>query len=83
MVIMGRHDYVITSNQLLAQPASRTILRDPTNEIKTKLMNILERVKSETGLDNNTYKAMYPTGCGALKFHGLPRSISRALSLGL
>ena len=30
-------------------------------------------VKSQTGLENNTYKAMYPMGCRAPKFHGLPK----------
>ena len=30
-------------------------------------------VKNQTGLDNNTYKAMYPTGCGAPKCYGLPK----------
>ena len=27
------------------------------------LINILERVKNQTGLDNVTYKSMYTTGC--------------------
>ena len=73
VVIMDRQDYVNKSNQLLAQPAYRAIPRDPTNKIKTKLINILKRVKHQTGLDNDTYKAMYPTGCGAPKFCGLPK----------
>ena len=30
-------------------------------------------VKNQTGLDNNTYKAMYPMGCSAPKFYGLPK----------
>ena len=47
--------------------------RDPTNKIKTKLVNILKRVKNQIGLDNNTYKAIYPKGCGAPKFYGLPK----------
>ena len=39
---------------------------------KTKLINILKRVISQTGLDINTYMAMYSMGCGAPKFYGLP-----------
>ena len=27
----------------------------------------------ETGLDTNTYKCMYPMGCNAPKFYGLPK----------
>ena len=70
---MDRQDYVNKSNQLLSQPADRAIPWDPINKIKTKLINILKRVKSQTGLDNNTYKVMYPTGCRAPKFYGFPK----------
>ena len=72
MLIMDRQDYVNKPNKLLSQPAYRAIPRDPTNKTKTKLVSILKRVKNQTGLDNNTYKAMYPMGCGA-NFHGLPK----------
>ena len=50
-----------------------SISQDPTNTIKNKLINILKRVKNQTGLDNSTYKAMYPTGCVSPKFYGLPK----------
>ena len=30
-------------------------------------------VKSQTGLNNQTYKAMYPTGCVPPKFCSLPK----------
>ena len=73
MLIMDRKDYINKSNNLLAQPAIRPILRDPTNKIKAKLITLLKKVKSQTGLDSNTYKAMYPTGCSAPKFYGLPK----------
>ena len=69
MVIMDRQDYINKSNKPLPQPA----YREPTNKIKPKLINILKRVKNQTGLDNNIYKAMYPTGCGDPKFYGLPK----------
>ena len=73
MVIMDRQDYVNQSNQLLAQPVYRAVPRDPTNKINTQLNDIFKRIKSQTWLDNNTYKAMYPSGCRAPKFHGLPK----------
>ena len=63
MVIMDRQDYVSKANSLLSQNTYRSIPWDPTNTIKNKLINILKRVKSQTGLNNQTYKAMYPTGC--------------------
>ena len=61
MVVMDRQDYIHKSNYLVAQPAYRLIPKDPNNKIKAKLITILRKVKKETGLDNNTYKCMYPT----------------------
>ena len=73
MVIIDRQDYINKSNNLLAQQAYRPISRNPTNKIKAKLITMLRKVKTQTGLDNNTYKAMYPIGCSAPKFYGLPK----------
>ena len=63
MVIMERQGYINKSKHLLNQPTYRAIPQDPSNTIKNKLINILKRVKNQTGLDNVTYKSMYPTGC--------------------
>ena len=73
MVIMDRQDYINKGNQLLNQNTYRSITRDPTTSIKNKLINILKGVKNQTGLDSNTYKSMYPTGCVPPKFYGLPK----------
>ena len=73
MVIMDRQDYINKANSLLNQNTYRSIPRDPTNSIKNKLISILKRVKNQTGLDSNTYKSMYPTGCVPPKFYGLPK----------
>ena len=73
MVIMHRQDYIDKANNLLSQNTYRPIQWDPTNTIKNKLITILKRVKSQTGLSNQTYKAMYPTGCDSPKFYGLPK----------
>ena len=35
--------------------------------------NILRRVKAETGMQDNIYKKMYPTGVSPPKFYGLPK----------
>ena len=40
MVVMDRQDYVNKSNNLLAQPAYRSITKDPTNKINAKLITI-------------------------------------------
>ena len=73
MVIMDRQDYINKANQLLNQNTYRSIAKDPTNSIKDKLINILKRVKNQTGLESSTYKSMYPTGCVPPKFYGLPK----------
>ena len=73
MIVMDRQEYIHKFNNLLAQPAYMLIPRDPTNKLKAKLITKLRRVKNQTGLNNNTYKAMYPTGCSAPKFNGPPK----------
>ena len=73
MIVMDRQDYINKSYNLLAQLAYRPILRDPTNKIKAKLITMLRKGKNQTVLDSNTYKAMYPIGCSAPKFYGLPK----------
>ena len=73
IVMMDQQDYIIKANSLLNQNTYRSILQDPTNTIKNKLISILKRVKNQTGLDSLTYKSMYPTGCVPPKFYGLPK----------
>ena len=73
MVIMDKQDYINKANHLLNQNTYRSIAKDPTNSIKNKLINSLKRVKSQTGLDSNTYKSIYPTGCVPPNFYGLPK----------
>ena len=71
MVVMDKQEYISKVEELLAQPACRTIPRDPTNKIKAQLITKLRRIKRENNLDEGTYKAMYPTGCVPPKFYGL------------
>ena len=73
MVIMDREDYICKTNTLLNQNTYRSIPWDPTNTIKNKLINILKRFKSQTGLSNQTYKSVYPTSCVTPRFYGLPK----------
>ena len=73
MVVMDRKHYIDKATNLLAQPAYRTINRDPNNKLKAKLINILKRIKRETGLENSIYKYMYPMRCTPPKLYGLPK----------
>ena len=79
MVIMDRQDYINNANHLLKQNTYKSIAKDPTNSIKNKLINILKRVKTKTGLDSNTYKSMYPTGCVPPRSMVSPRSTNLTL----
>ena len=77
VVIMDRQDYISKANNLLSQNTYRSIQWDPTKTIKNRLINILKRVNSQTGLNTQTYKAMYPTGCVPPSSIVYPRSISQ------
>ena len=46
---------------------------DPTNRLKNKLTNMLRRIKADTGMQENTYRKMYPPGASPPKFYGLPK----------
>ena len=73
MVVMDKEEYVSKAQELLTQPAYRSIPSDPTNKIKALLITKLRRIKRENILDKGTYKAMYPTGCIPPKFYELPK----------
>ena len=79
MAIMDRQDYINEANNLLNQHTYRSMPRDPTNSIKNKPISIRKRVKNQTGLDSNTYKSMYPTGCVPPSFMASPRSTNLIL----
>ena len=73
LVVTDKEEYVQKTHSLLDQPTYKTINRDLTNRIKAKLIKILRKIKRETGIDEGTYKAMYPTSCIPPKFYGLPK----------
>ena len=73
MVVMDRDDYNQKAEALLKQPGYRPIPNDPTNKYKTKLIALLKSVKTEGGINESTYKRLYPTGAGSPKFYGLPK----------
>ena len=77
MVILDWQYYISKANNLLSQNTYKSIQWDPTNTIKNKLITILKRVKSKTGLSNQTYKAMYPMGCVPPSSMVSPRSTSQ------
>ena len=82
MVVIDKEDYIQKAETVFAQPAYRTIDRDPTKKLKAKLITTCRKIKRDTNMDEGMYKAMYPTGCNPLKFYGLPKIHKLVLPLG-
>ena len=78
LAVMDKEDYIRKAEELLEQPAYRTIDRDPANKIKATLITKLRKIKKETRLDEGTYKIMYPIGCVPTSFMGYQKSIKMA-----
>ena len=74
LVVIDRKDYIRKARNLLEDTTTyRPIQSDPTNEHKPKLINSLKNKKAETGMNDNIYRRMYPTGASSPKFYGLPK----------
>ena len=73
MVVMDKEEYIQKSEELLHQPTYKELPSDPTTKHKNRLISILKTIKSEGGIDNTTYKRLYPTGAGSPKYYGLPK----------
>ena len=50
---MDKEDYVDKAKDLLMQTTYRSLPAHPTNKYKAKLINILKRLKKESGMDDN------------------------------
>ena len=73
MVVMNRDDYHQKAEALLQESEYRNITSDPTNKYKNKLIGLLKSIKTGGGINETTYKKLYPTGAGSPKFYGLPK----------
>ena len=58
MVVMDREEYIQKSEELLHQPNYKILQADPTNKYKNKLISLLNSIKAEGGIDENTYKRL-------------------------
>ena len=81
MVVMEKKEYIKKSEDLLNQSTYKALTTDPTNKYKSKLINLLKTIKAEGGLDNNTYKRLYPTGAVPPKYYGLPKVHKQGIPL--
>ena len=74
MVIMDKQEYTDKAIWLLSDTNTyRTILKDPTNKLKNKLIAILKDIKQTHGLKDSTYYKVYPTSAVPPNFYGLPK----------
>ena len=73
-VVIDKIDYIKKGKELLQDTNTyRTIQGNRTSKLKNKLINTLRKIKAETGMQENTYRKMYPTGASPPMFYGLPK----------
>ena len=60
------------------QQAYKTIERDPTNKLKAKLITMLRKIKSESGLEENLYKSIIQWVAPPLHFMDCLKHINQA-----
>ena len=73
LVVIDKAEYIKKAEELLKEKTYKKITEDPTVKQKNKLINILRNIKTEGGLNEETYRRLYPTGAGSPKFYGLPK----------
>ena len=74
LVVIDTVDYIKKANEILEDTNTyRVIQTDPTSRLKNRLISILRRIKTATGLQENIYRKMYPTGASPPRFYGLPK----------
>ena len=73
MVVLDKDDYIRKSEDLLKQDTYRELVSDPTNKYKNKLINLLKTIKSQGGINNSTYRRLYPTGAVSQSIMGSPK----------
>ena len=74
IVIMDKEDYLKKAKALLEDQGTYKALKtDPTSKMKSKMINLLKKIKTEGGIDDILYKKLYPTGAVTPKFYALPK----------
>ena len=74
LVVSDKVDCIKKAKEVLEDTSTYKVIHtDLTSRLKNKLINTLRKVKAETGIQDNIYKKMYPTGVSPPKFYGLPK----------
>ena len=73
MVTMDKEDYTNKAHTLLQDTNPYKVLKkDPTSNLKNKLITLHKDIKQTGGLSTNKYKQLYPTSAVPPKFYCLP-----------
>ena len=76
---MDRQKYQSKAKSLLKHPNTySTIPMDAMSKHMTKLINIFKKIKARNGMDENTYKRMYPIDVNLTDY---PKFLKRTLPL--
>ena len=82
MVVYDKQDYINTAKDLLVQRDTYRILTaDPTNKHKNEFLSMLRTIKVE-GLEDTTYKRLYPNHASLPKFNWQPKIHKQDTPLG-
>ena len=73
LVVMDKEDYIEKSEELLSKSTYKILPSDPTTRYMNKLIALLKSIKTEGGIQENTYRRLYPTGASSPKYYGLPK----------
>ena len=78
MVVMDKEEYIQKSEELLQQTTYKILTIDPTTKHKNNLISLRKSIKAEGGINENTYRRLYPTGLDHQNIMGYPRCIRKA-----
>ena len=74
LAVMDKSEYIKKMKNLPEDTITyRPLNMDSTNKQKNKLINILRRIKAESGMEDTIYRKMYPTGANSPRLYGLPK----------
>ena len=60
MVVLDREEYIKKAEELLSQHSYKILPADTTTKQENKLITLLNNIKVEGGINEDTYKRTYP-----------------------
>ena len=78
MVVLDKQDYLEKAQELLLQPAYRTIERDPTNKLKARIIIMFRKIKGTLEWMKNSTRLCTPQAAPLQDFMICPKSTKLA-----